>query len=93
MKIENFIWHHDAIDKLTFKHHVDTNEVEEVFDNRPRIRFVQKGDRKGEDVYIALGRSAAGRYLAVIFIHKNNNALILSARDMAKRERKQYERK
>jgi uncharacterized protein len=93
MKIENYIWLRDIIDKLAFKHHVDTSEVEDVFDNRPKIRFVQKGDRKGEDVYIALGRSAAGRYLAVIFIHKNNNALILSARDMAKKESKQYERK
>jgi uncharacterized DUF497 family protein len=93
MKIENYIWLSDIIDKLAFKHHVDASEVEEVFDNRPKIRFVQKGYSKGEDVYIALGRSAAGRYLAVIFIHKNNNALILSARDMAKRERKQYERK
>ena len=94
MKIEDFIWLEDIIDKLAFKHRVDTSEVEEVFDNHPRIRFVQKGDRKGEDVYIALGRSDAGRYLAVIFIHKkNNDALIVSARDMAKKERKQYERK
>jgi len=42
---------------------------------------------------MALGRSAAGRYLAVIFIIKKNNALILSARDMATKERKQYGRK
>ena len=35
---------------------------------------------------MALGKSEAGRYLAVIFIHKKNNyALILSARDMAKK--------
>ena len=94
MKIENLIWLHEIIDKLTFKHQVETTEVEEVFDNRPKIRFVQKGYRKGEDVYIALGRSEAGRYLAVIFIHKKNNvALIVSARDMSRKERKQYERK
>ena len=94
MKIENFIWLGDIIDKLAFKHQVDTSEVEEVFVTSPKVRFVQKGDRTGEDVYMALGKSEAGRYLAVIFIHKkNNDALILSARDMAKKERKQYERK
>ena len=94
MKIENFIWLQDIIDKLAFKHQVEAIEVEEVFDNRPEIRFVQKGNRRGEDVYMALGRSEAGRYLVVIFIiKKNNNALILSARDMAKKERKQYGRK
>lgn len=94
MKIENLIWLHHIVDKLTFKHDVDISEVEEVFDNRPKFRFVQKGDRKGEDVYMALGRSDAGRYLAVIYIQKkNNHALIVSARDMVKKERKQYERK
>jgi len=94
MKIENFTWLPHITDKLAFKHQVATSEVEEVFENRPKIRFVQKGNRKGEDVYIALGRTEAGRYLAVIFIHKrNNHGLILSARDMAPKERKQYERK
>ena len=94
MKIENLIWLPDIIDKLEFKHQVEASEVEEVFDNRPRIRFVQKGNHIGEDVYMALGRSEAGRYLAVIFImKKTNNALILSARDMAKKERRQYGRK
>ena len=94
MKIENLIWLQDIIDKLAFKHHVEASEVEEVFDNRPKIRFIQKGKRRGEDVYMALGRSDARRYLAVLFImKKNNNALILSARKMAKKERKQYGRK
>jgi uncharacterized protein len=94
MKIENFVWLPNIVDKLARKHNVDTSEVEEVFDIKPKIRFVCKGDRKGEDVYMALGQSDAGRYLTVIFIHKmNNDALILSARDMKPKERKQYGRK
>ena len=94
MKIENLIWLQDIIDKLAFKHQVEPSEVEEVFDNRPKFQFARKGARKGEDLYMALGRSEAGRYLAVIFIHKkNNDALIVSARDMSRKERKQYERK
>lgn len=94
MKIESFIWLSSIIDKLASKHQVETYEVEEVFDLNPKFRFVQNGDRQGENVYMALGQTEAGRYLAVVFIYKNNNsALILSARDMAKRERKQYGRK
>ena len=94
MKIENFVWLPNIIDKLIFKHHVETSEVEEVFRVKPKVRFVGKGDRKGEDVYMALGQSEAGRYLTVIFIHKmNNDALILSARGMKPKERKQYGRK
>ena len=94
MKIETVSWLRYVVDKLAAKHHVDTEEVEEVFSNRPKIRFVEKGSRKGEDIYIALGRTDAGRYLAVLFIYKKaKEALILSARDMAARERKQYAKK
>jgi uncharacterized protein len=43
---------------------------------------------------MAPGRTDAGRYIAVLFIHKkSNDALILSARDMAAKERKQYGKK
>jgi len=31
--------------------------------SRDKIRFIEKGDVKGEDVYAAMGRSRAGRYL------------------------------
>ncbi|MBI1764529.1 MAG: BrnT family toxin [Acidobacteria bacterium] len=73
-----------------WKHQVDPAEVEEALNNRPKIRFVEKG----EDVYMALGRSCAGRYLAVLFVYKKTReALILSARDMVKRERRQYGKK
>lgn len=94
MKIDDFIWLSDIIDKLIVKHHVLQDEAEEVFFNRPRFRFVEKGYRKGENVYSAGGQTDAGRYLIVFFIYKSDNtALILSARDMDKKERKKYERK
>ncbi|MDZ7290390.1 MAG: BrnT family toxin [candidate division KSB1 bacterium] len=91
MKIEGVIWFKDIEDKLANKHHVETSEVEAVLSGKPKIRSVEKGERKGEDVYMALGKTDAGRYLTVLFIYKQNKqALILSARDMASKERKQY---
>ena len=94
MRIEEIIWLDKIIDKLAVKHRVGTNEVEEVLGNKPKFRFVEKGDHQEEDVYLALGQTDAGRYLAVLFIYKfSNQALILSARDMAKKERKLYDRK
>ena len=102
MKIEKVIWLDKIINKLAVKHRVTTDEVEEVLCNKPKFRFVEKGDleeirfagRKGEDVYLALGQTDAGRYLTVLFIYKfSSQALILSARDMAKKERKLYGRK
>ena len=94
MNIEGIIWLRSVVDKLAFKHHVATTEVEEVFDRNPKFRFVEKGERVGEDVYMALGQTDAGRYLMVLFIRKvTKEALILSARDMVERERRTYGRK
>lgn len=94
MKIEGIMWLRDVVDKIASKHHVETYEVEEVFSRRPKFRFVEKGEREGEDVYLALGQSGAGRYLAVLFIYKKTaEALVLSARDMTRKERRRYGKK
>ncbi len=58
------------------------------------FRFVEKGHRPGENVYLAFGQTNAGRYLTIFFVYKKNHqALILSARDMTIAERKRYEQK
>jgi uncharacterized DUF497 family protein len=94
MQIRGIVWLAEIVDKLAVKHRVEPHEVEEVLANTSQFRFVEKGERNGEDVYIALGQSDAGRYLAVLFIYKKTReALILSARDMAAKERKQYGKK
>jgi uncharacterized DUF497 family protein len=94
MTISGIIWLREVVDKLAWKHHVSTDEVEQVFGGKPKFRFVEKGERKGEDVYAAFGRTRVGRYLAVLFIWKTTkDALILTARDMASKERRQYAKK
>jgi uncharacterized DUF497 family protein len=70
VKIAGVIWLREVVDKLLVKHRVESYEVEQVLQSKPQFRFVEKGDRKGEDVYLALGRTDAGRYLAVLFIYK-----------------------
>ena len=94
MKIIGLIWLDDIVEKLHRKHSVSPAEVHEVFDNHPPFRFAEKGHRPGENVYFACGQTAAGRYLIVFFVHKKDKrALILSARDMTRAERRKYERK
>lgn len=45
-------------------------------------------------MYLALGQTEEGRYLAVFFIRKRNRvALVVSAREMDGKERKRYGRK
>ncbi|MDY7079593.1 MAG: BrnT family toxin [Chloroflexota bacterium] len=94
MIVTRVIWLPDIEDKLVQKHSVLAEEAEEVLFSDPRVRFVEKGYRRGEDVYAAYGQTEAGRYLIVFFILKRGSeALVLSARDMDSRERRLYGRK
>lgn len=94
MEIIDLIIIPEILDKLIWKHNVTEKEVRQVFLNEPRYRFIEKGRYKGEHLYIALGTTDSGRYLAVYFIYKKNKkALIITARDMMEKERKRYAKK
>ncbi len=67
MKIKEIVLTPYVVDKLIWKHHVSETEVRQVFRNRPKIRFWEKGHVSGENLYLALGQTDAGRYLAVYF--------------------------
>lgn len=94
MRIEDFIWLPDIVEKLAAKHQVAPEEVEQAFNDAPRCRFVCRGRaRKGEDVYAAYGLTATGRKVIVFFIHKPGSlALLVSARQMDSKELQWYER-
>ena len=94
MKIDKIIWLDEIIEKLETKHNVRQEEVTGLFNNKPLLRFVEKGHRHGENVYAAMGQTDAGRYMIVFFIHKTDgSALILSGRAMTPSERKRHEKK
>ena len=94
MEVRDIIWIDAFVEKLWRKHRVRTEEVEEMPCNSPKIRFIEKGDVEGEDIYAAMGRTRAGRYLITFFIRKrDNSALVISAKDMARKERRYYEKK
>jgi hypothetical protein len=91
VEVHEIIWLDAFVEKLRRKHQVSTDEAEEVLLGRPLVRRVARGDVAGEDVYAALGRTARGRYLIVFYVLKaGGKALVISARDMKPRERRQY---
>ncbi len=59
-----------TVDKLTWKHNVQPEEVKEVFLNGPFYRKVQKGHLSGENLHAKF----------------SGDALVLSARDMDRKE-------
>lgn len=94
MQIKGIVWLRNVVDKLEWKHNVTPDEVEEVFNRSPRYRFIEVGDVEGEHLYAALGQTKSGRYLIVYFVRKTTGeALIVSAREMTKKERKIYGKK
>ena len=56
MQVDEIIWLSQFVEKLAQKHNVTRKEVEEVFANQPHFRFVNKGDRDGEDIYSAMDK-------------------------------------
>jgi len=89
LQLKEIVWYKQFVDKIIAKHNVSVEEVEDALFNKPIFRKVQRGKVKGEDAYIAYGRTFDGRYL--VFIYKlNNTGIVISARDMSPRERRYY---
>ena len=84
----------DIEEKLWDKHQVTREEVEQALDSDSRFHFAETGHVHGENLYRAIGQTEAGRHLVVIFIYKSDqSALVISARDLTAKERKQYAKK
>jgi uncharacterized DUF497 family protein len=87
-QIEGFIWLAWVVEKISRKHGVIAEEVEEAFFNIPRkVRQAQ------EEKYILYSRSHSGRYLVVVFVWEDHHVVVISARDMTASERRFYSRK
>lgn len=93
MRLRGTIWLDSVVEKLDRKHALALDEVEQVLRNAPQYRRIERGRVDGEDVYAAYGRTEAGRYVTVVFVRKQGElALVVTARDMDRKERRQYGR-
>jgi hypothetical protein len=80
LEISRIIWLEDVVEKLRWKHNAEDAEVIEVFENKPKFQFKEKGSRPGENVFSAFGRTNADRFLSVFFVYtKDNRAIIVTA--------------
>ncbi len=94
MRIKGIVWLDSVVEKISSKHGVSQEEVRQILQERAMFRFVEKGYRRGENVYAALGQTRAGRYLIAFFVYKaDQRILILTARNMTVAERKRYEKR
>ena len=87
MRITQLLWDKENLEHIA-QHGVTPEEVEEVFEEGCEVRKVWK------DRYAALGQTAAGRYLFVVFAHRGRGRIRpITARDMTLTERRLYLRR
>ena len=86
-----FDWDRGNADKNWERHRVSWAECEEVFFNRPLVVADDELHSETEHRYYALGRTDAGRLLFVAYTLRGERIRVISARDMTRRERKEYD--
>ena len=57
MRLNEVIWKEQFVVKLEEKHHVFTDEVEDVLFDKPFVRRIEKGRIQDEDLYAAYGQT------------------------------------
>ena len=81
-----FEWDDENVEHIA-QHHIETDEAEAVFDNKPLVLRSQGGK------YVAYGQSDDGRYLMVVFFRKSGMIRVVTARDLAEGEKKRFKRR
>jgi hypothetical protein len=88
---EGFQWGKGNSLKGWLKHHVSEGEAEQAFFNEPNLLVMDRGHSQTEPRYRALGYTDEGRRLLIVFTIRKALVRIISARDMNKKERAEYE--
>ncbi|HKI06019.1 MAG TPA: BrnT family toxin [Thermoanaerobaculia bacterium] len=86
-----FEWDAGNAEKNWLRHRVSQAECEQVFFNRPLVAAEDVLHSSDEPRFFALGQSDAGRPLFVVYTLRGEKVRVISARDMTRRERKEYE--
>lgn len=85
-----FDWDSGNVEKDWKKHGVRFTECEEVFYRAPLIAPAPARRGSGEKRFAALGRTALGRLLSIVFTFRGDRVRVISARDMSRKERQEY---
>lgn len=89
----SFEWDKGNIDKNFLKHKITNREAEEIFDNKKKFIIEDEKHSLTEKRYMIWGETDRHRRLTVFFTVREDKIRIISARDMNKKERGEYEKK
>jgi len=86
-----FEWNPDKANLNLNKHGVSFNEASTVFNDPLSVTFPDPDHSYGEERYVIIGVSSAGRILIVPHTDRADLVRIISAREATRNERRFYE--
>jgi len=86
-----FDWDVGIILKNWEKHRVTASECEQIFFNKPLVAAPDVKHSKVENRFYALGHTDSGRLLFVVFTIRKKLIRVISARNVNRKEKKEYE--
>jgi len=92
-RCSGFEWDEGNLLKNWETHRVSASECEQVFFNQPLVTGDDERHSGQEPRYYGLGQTDASRRLFVVFTVRGTLIRVISARDMSRRERREYESK
>jgi uncharacterized DUF497 family protein len=91
LECTGFEWDEGNSEKNWIKHQVSRAESEELFFNEPVIAAPDEKHSEDEPRYYVLGQTDEGRRLFLVVTIRGKLVRVISARDMSRREEKEYE--
>ena len=86
-----FDWDEGNLLKNWERHRVSASECEQVFFNRPLVAREDEKHSGQESRFYGLGQTDSGRRLFVVFTVRGTLIRVISAREMNRREKREYD--
>lgn len=91
--VTGFEWDKGNLSKNWLKHDVSQTEIEEAFFNQPLLLLQDEPhSTPSEQRWKLLGQTNRERYLLTVFTLRGNKIRPISARDISRKERTEYEK-
>jgi uncharacterized protein len=88
---EGFDWDAGNVPKVRGRHEVEPGECEQAFFGGPLLVSADVKHAQAKERWRALGCTLSGRRLHLVFMLRNVRIRVLAARDMNRKERRDYE--
>ena len=87
----NFEWNENKAASNLRKHSGSFDDATTIFGDPLAITFSDQTHSESEDRYLTFGRSADGRFIVVAHTDRDDRIRLISAREMTRNERSDYE--